>query len=114
MCRWFEHKLLSIINIAANGALFGVSAVLYVCKCVAVAAKVALFAVTNIRVQCAVGYVQTGQVCITSAFNVLRNSFEVILDVGVPLYRAARALHLTKVAATVRDLVAYTFSAVFS
>jgi hypothetical protein len=114
MERWFAHKLLSVVNIPANAALFVASSIGGFLGVAALTTKVALFAITNIQIRLPIGYSAVADVALSSGSNVLRNGFEVVLDVGLPVYKMAEALHLTKVAATVRDLVVYTFSAICS
>lgn len=114
MQRWFEHKVLSVVNIPANTVLFAVSGIGYLVGLSAFVSKVALYAIANVCVPVPIGYSAVAGVAGTSGFNVVRNSLEVVLDIGVPAYKLASALHLTRLAATVRDFVGYTFRAICS
>jgi hypothetical protein len=114
LSNWFAHKLLSVVNIPLNAAIAVTSTALCIAGIVATCAKSLLYAATNIHVGIPTGVAYTGIMAAHSYTNVFRNTAEVGVDMAVMVYRIADLLRITRVIATIADVIAYVPRAVFS
>lgn len=104
---FFEHKMLSVINIPLQGSVAAFSAAACGCALVASIAKASLYALTNIHVSVPTGVSYFGRIALLSGLNTAQNCAELVADGVVSIYKIADSLHIMKALATVGDVLAF-------
>ncbi len=109
----FKHTFVSLLNIPVNSVAFAISTLAGAILSVAFVAKVALNAVT-INIPIPTYAAQALSSSGAAIANIALDSGTIFCDVFVVIYKSAEALRITKVAATVFELLAYIPKAIFS
>jgi len=112
--KWVGHKMLSLVNIPANLIAAGLAGACIIPTFVLTAGKIAFCGMTGYQIKASTGFGYFGSKCLVSSHNVARNTFELIADGGILIYKAAEILHLKGTITKTHEIAEYALKAIAS